>query len=186
MKAHYQMFAAYNRWANRLLLAGCRELSADEYHRNLKGMYGSVNGTLNHQYIADVVWLHRFTGEGDPPYAFDDIPFNLLSDFSAARAVLDERIISFVDLVDEDVLASTILYRTIQKPLIMEQPLGSAIAHFFNQQAELRGQVKTLLAQLGREPAEIELIHFQRETGIGMAADPVAARLNQLPSIASN
>jgi len=181
MKSHFKMFAAYNRWANRLLLGSCRDLNADDYLKDLKAPHSSVNGTLNQMYVADVVWLHRFTGEGDAPYTIDDIPFDMLSDLSAARAVLDERIISFVDHLENDVIASTILYRTIRKPLVMEQPLSSALSHVFNSQSGFRGQVNLMLAQLGIDPETNDLIQFQRETGIGMTSDLVDGKFMDKP-----
>ena len=45
-----------------------------------------------------------------------------------------------------------------------EHPLWWAISHFFNHQTHHRGQVTTLLLQLGRDPGGTDLIAMLRET----------------------
>ena len=65
----------------------------------------------------------------------------------------------------------TIIYRTVRKPLVMQQPLGAALFHFFNHQTHHRGQVHAMLTQLGHRPAALDMIYFQRETGVWMARE---------------
>jgi len=175
MKAYFQMLAHYNRWANRLLLQACSSLPDHAYHHDLGAYFGSIHGTLNHLYVADAIWLHRLSGEGESPYSLEEQPFDLLADLSAARAILDERLIALIDMMDEDEIHNSILYRTIRKPLVMEQPVSSALAHVFNHQAHHRGQVHSFLTQLRYKPPALDLIYFQRETGIGMTEEPPAA-----------
>ena len=67
MKDHFEMFAAYNRWANRTVYGATRALTEDEQNRNQGAFFGSMIGTLNHLLCADRIWMKRFTGEGDAP-----------------------------------------------------------------------------------------------------------------------
>ena len=48
-------------------------------------------------------------------------------------------------------------------------PLGPALAHLFNHHTHHRGQVHALLTGLTGTAPALDLIVFQRETGIGMA-----------------
>lgn len=171
MKAAFVMYAAYNKWANELLLAECDQINSEEYHRDLGVYFNSIHGTLDHQLVADKLWLHRFTGEGE---AFDSLDDGLTGDFAGLkdkRRATDERICSAIDQMQEKDFLRTMIYRTVRKPLIMQQPLGAALFHFFNHQTHHRGQVHAMLTQLGRTPAPLDMIYFQRETGHGMARE---------------
>ena len=71
-------------------------------------------------------------------------------------------------LTDED-LAARFTYRTLNSSEVT-QPLSSALAHVFNHQTHHRGQLHCLLTMAGGRDAapSLDLITFQRNTGIGM------------------
>ncbi|MEX2012710.1 MAG: DinB family protein, partial [Patescibacteria group bacterium] len=46
MKAHFSMFAAYNRWANERLYQAAGKLSDADYRADRGAFFGSPNGTL--------------------------------------------------------------------------------------------------------------------------------------------
>ena len=168
---NYQMLAAYNAWANRLLYAAVTELSEDELHRDTGAFFGSVFATLSHILVADRVWLNRFTGEGPVQTRLDEILFDDSGALSAAREVEDERIIRYVEGLSEADLASTFSYRTITGAQDITQPLAPALSHFFNHQTHHRGQTHALLSAIaGNEAApSLDLLLYQRETGVGMS-----------------
>lgn len=68
----------------------------------------------------------------------------------------------------EERLANSFRYRTISNPVDIEQPLAPALAHFFNHQTHHRGQAHGILTGLGRNAPSLDLILFQRETGVGL------------------
>ena len=53
MKAHFTMFAGYNRWANRRLYAAASALPDADYRMPRGAFFGSLHGTLNHLVVAD-------------------------------------------------------------------------------------------------------------------------------------
>ena len=65
-------------------------------------------------------------------------------------------------------------YRTISNPTDFEQPLASTLIHFFNHQTHHRGQVHALLTGLTGTAPSLDLIMFQRQTGIGLAYFPAS------------
>jgi uncharacterized damage-inducible protein DinB len=172
MKKHFVMLAAYNAWANRRLYASAAALPDADYRADRGAFFGSVHGTLNHLLVADRIWMHRFTGEG-PTYArLDPILHENLRELEDARLAEDERIVRWVDGLDERRLAGTFTYTTIVNPRRLTQPLAPALAHVFNHQTHHRGQAHALLTAIGGRAAapELDLIYFQRETGVGLAA----------------
>ena len=85
MKDHFEMFAAYNRWANGVVYAAARELSEEELNRSQGAFFGSLIGTLNHLLCADRIWMKRFIGSGDAPTALNIILHPGLPELETAR-----------------------------------------------------------------------------------------------------
>jgi uncharacterized damage-inducible protein DinB len=171
MKDHFAMFAAYNRWANQRLYAAAAELPDADYRAHRGAFFGSLNGTLNHLVVTDRIWMRRFTGTGPQPTRLDEILFDDLAPLAEARRAEDERIVAYVGSLTEESLSGTFSYRTISRPADITQPLAPALAHFFNHQTHHRGQAHTLITiAAGKDAApSLDLIFFQRETGIGLS-----------------
>ncbi len=161
-KAHFDMFAGYNAWANRRLYEAAAGLSDAQYREDCGAFFKSVHGTLNHLLVGDRVWMHRFTGEGTPPARLDQILFEDFAALRAAREAEDRRIIDYVEALDETRLAGVICYRRVTSPEMVEQALALALAHFFNHQTHHRGQSHALLTQLAGRAPELDLLYFQR------------------------
>ena len=164
------MFAQYNRWANERLYEAAEQLSDADYRADRGAFFGSLHGTLNHLLVADRIWMRRFTGEGPTYENLDEIVHDNLASLAVARRDEDERIIFFVETLGESEIASTFSYVPISTPEEVTQPLGPALAHFFNHQTHHRGQAHGLLTEIGgrKSAPPLDLIYFQRETGVGM------------------
>jgi len=165
----FPMLAAYNAWANRRLYEAAAALPDADYRADRGAFFGSVHGTLNHLFVADRIWMRRFTGEGGVADRLDAILFEDLGDLRRAREAEDARILGYVDALSEAALAGLLRYRTISRPADIEQPLAPALMHFFNHQTHHRGQVHALLTGLTGEAPSLDLIVMQRETGLGLA-----------------
>lgn len=171
MKAHYEMFAAYNRWANRRLYDRAALLADADYRADRGAFFGSVHATLNHLLVTDRIWMRRFSGEGETYPRLDLILHEDFSGLREAREAEDERIVSWFGSLDDRALQGTFTYRPVSRPeQEITQPLGPALAHFFNHQTHHRGQVHAVMTGIGGRSAapELDLVYFQRETGIGL------------------
>jgi uncharacterized damage-inducible protein DinB len=73
MKAHFEQFAAYNRWANARLYEAALALDDAAYRRDVEAFFKSLHRTLNHLLLTDRIWLKRLTGEGEHPNRLDAI-----------------------------------------------------------------------------------------------------------------
>ncbi len=162
MKAHFVSFARYNQWANRLLYDAAAALPDADYRADRGAFFKSLHGTLNHLLVADRVWMHRFTGEGEAPGRVDAILHDDLAGLRAAREAEDRRIVAYVDGLDESSLAGKITYRRVSTPEVFVQPLAPALSHFFNHQAHHRGQAHAILTGLTGKAPELDLLFFQR------------------------
>lgn len=158
----FRMMAGYNRWMNEKLYALCGELSDEERKRDRKAFFRSIHGTLNHLLLADRSWLGRFTGH---PVRFESLAEELYADFDELRrerAKTDAAIEDFCAGLTDERLRSPISYQNVAGKTFAH-PLGPAVLHFLNHETHHRGQITTLLSQLGVDPGETDVIAYYRK-----------------------
>lgn len=168
MRQTFVMFAGYNAWANERLYDVASRLSEADYRADQGAFFKSIHGTLNHILVADRIWMHRFTGEGDMPPSLDAILYEEFEPLREARRMEDERIAAYVGGLSDADVASDIQYGTISQPAKFLQPLGSALSHLFNHQTHHRGQAHCLLTKVASEAPSLDLLLYQRQTGISL------------------
>ena len=170
----YQALARYNRWMNERLYAVSAGLTDAERKRDLGAFFHSLHGTLNHLLLADRAWLWRFTGKRELSESRDaagrPIPMTgrldqeLYADFDQLRrerAATDAAIERWAAGLAPGRLEQPLAYRTTAGQAY-EHPLWWAVGHFFNHQTHHRGQVTTLLHQLGHDPGVTDLVVLLR------------------------
>ena len=163
MKAHFEMMAGYNAWANRVLYAAAAELSDAELRQDAGVFFKSMHGTLNHLFVADIVWMSRFRGQPNPPWGVDHVAHHRFDELRARRKALDSDILGYVASLSDADLAGTVSYTTITGPASVSQPLNEALAHFFNHQTHHRGHGHAVLTRLGHDAPPLDLLLYQRE-----------------------
>ncbi len=169
MKAMMEMLAGYNGWANGRLYDAVDRLNEADWRADCGAFFGSLMGTLNHLVATDRIWMRRFTGEGEAPDRLDAIIAEDRATLRQAREAEDARIAAYVAGLDEARLAGPVSYTTITSPRTITQPLAPALVHVFNHQTHHRGQAHALLTRLAGEAPSLDLLLFQRETGIGLS-----------------
>lgn len=92
----FKQFAAYNKWANARLYAAALDLSELSYRLHIGVFFGGLHGTLDHLLLTDLLWMKRFTGEGDHPNGPDAILYEDRMELTRARIVEDERLINLI------------------------------------------------------------------------------------------
>jgi len=169
MKSRYTMFAGYNAWANQRIYDAATHLSDADYRADRGAFFKSMHGTLNHMVVADRIWMFRFTATGEPPTQLNAILYDDFASLREARRAEDERIARYIEALSEADLAGTIRYRTITNPATIEQELSPALDHFFNHQTHHRGQAHCLLTAITGDAPSLDLIMYQRASGLGGA-----------------
>ena len=151
----------YDRWANARTLGAVAKLSSDQFTRDLGSSHRSVRDTLVHNFSAGRIWLARWNSS--PPMSMvDPAAFPTLAAVRAAWAELERELGHFLHSVSDERLRAVIAYTNIEgKPFA--QLLWEQMVHVVNHASYHRGQITTLLRQLGAEPAATDLIVFFRE-----------------------
>jgi uncharacterized damage-inducible protein DinB len=161
----FRMMAGYNRWMNERLYALCGALSDAERKRDRGAFFRSIHGTLNHLLLTDRSWLGRFTGKEFPIRSLDQQLYEDFEELRRERGATDTAIEEFCALLSTQRLDAMIAYGTLAGKQY-SHPLEPAVVHLFNHQTHHRGQVTTLLSQLGIDPGATDVIAYYREVGI--------------------
>jgi uncharacterized damage-inducible protein DinB len=161
--------ANYNQWMNENLYKASSSLTAVELLKERGAFFGSVSGTLNHILVGDTIWLKRFASHPGNFKSLDSVrntpmPSALTEilhvEFAAlqhARQQMDSKIIEFADEVAETDYEIDLTYNNT-KGIQFCKNFGSLVQHFFNHQTHHRGQLTTLLAQLGLDCGITDLL----------------------------
>jgi uncharacterized damage-inducible protein DinB len=153
-----RFLAEYNEWMNTRIYAVCEQIPDAERKAQRNAFFGSIHATLNHLLLADRVWLGRFQQSPDSVTRLDTILCDDFDDLREARVAEDARIDRWVTTLDQDALASALTYTGIVNPTKRTCPLWLAVTHFFNHQTHHRGQITTLLAQLGIDYGATDMV----------------------------
>ncbi|HUL73850.1 MAG TPA: DinB family protein [Vicinamibacterales bacterium] len=160
--AELRLLVDFNYWARDRLLSAVGTLTPEQYSRDLGSSFRSVRATLVHMYSAEWIWYTRWQGTSPTtPLSVDDYPD--LSTLRAAWVALESQIRSYLDRVGEAGASRVMEYK-----LINGQPGKSVfwqmLQHVVNHGSYHRGQVTTMLRQLGAAPSKsMDLITFYRE-----------------------
>jgi len=151
-------FFAFARWANRTMLESAAVLTPEEYARPIGGSFGSVQGTLFHIYGADWVWLERFHGRSPRamPAGEDLAALEALArKWREVEAGQDR----YIATLTPERLSEPLSYVSFSGDSFTRQ-LGDALLHLANHGTYHRGQVATLLRQLGRKATSTDYLRF--------------------------
>jgi uncharacterized damage-inducible protein DinB len=150
---------AYNSWANHRVLDACAPLSPVQLHENLHSSFASVQDTLVHIMLAEWLWLERWLGRspGFPTEHFPDLA-SLRARWQKIEADLDV----FIQKLSGADLDRVVGYKNT-KGNSFSNPMWQMLQHLVNHGTYHRGQITTMLRQLGATPLTTDLIAFYRE-----------------------
>ena len=152
-----RLMARYNRWMNERLYELCGTIPDAERRADRGAFFRSIHGTLDHIVYADLAFLSRFTG--DPP----DVPplgqelYHDFAELRSVRTVLDARLEQWTASLSEQWLRAPFTYTSRVDGAERTLSTWILVAHLFNHQTHHRGQVTTLLKQLGHDPGVTDL-----------------------------
>jgi len=155
---------AYNRWANARMLEPVAGLPAEKWSRELGGSFGSLHGTLTHLYGGEWIWLQR--ARGSSPKALPTP-----EEVSTAEVLrenwrlLEEEIAEFAKDLTPESLASPITYTNFVGTR-WTYTISDILFDLVNHSTYHRGQVTTLLRQLGESPVSTDYVRFLDGDGV--------------------
>ena len=156
-------YANYNLWANQLVSDFLKKnLSDEQIHREISSSFPSVMKTVLHIWDAQYLWLKRMEGISLSVFPSKDFKGTTQDALNG----LMETSIRWVEVVNncsEDFLNSELTYKTVAGAEFKNK-VSDIFQHVFNHSTYHRGQIVTMLRQLGfTELFSTDYISFCRE-----------------------
>jgi uncharacterized damage-inducible protein DinB len=141
--------AQYNQWMNSRLYAVCANLTDEQLRQDRGAFFKSIYATLNHILYGDLAFMARFTQNPSAAPAFGvDLHGNWKS-LRAAREELDQSMLAWASSLTTAWLEEILTYTSNIDGKSRSVPKWVLVTHMFNHQTHHRGQVTTLLSQMG-------------------------------------
>jgi uncharacterized damage-inducible protein DinB len=146
MKELLQQYATYNIWANKLLTDRIKMLSEEEINREITSSFPSLYKTAQHMWFAEEIWWKRhklvenIVAESG---AFTDSFEELTNQWGKQSALWKD----WIDNCTETQLQHVFAY--IKQKEQYKLPTYQMLLHIFNHATFHRGQLVTMLRNLG-------------------------------------
>lgn len=158
--AEIQDLYAFNRWANARMRDAVSKLSDEEFSRDLKNSFPSIRDTVLHVMTSEWVWLARWLGTS--PTAMPDAWRGYtLSQINNEWAAVEIAQSAFVEKLTDAELDRVVAYRNL-KGESHTNLLWQLLRHMVNHSTYHRGQVTTMLRQLGHNAVSTDLVLWYR------------------------
>lgn len=158
----------FNSWAGRRTLESCAPLAPEQFLRDLGSSFRSVHDTLAHILGGEIIWLERFEGRSPSSIPSAD-QYPGFAALHAGWTEFEPKLLGFVRGLSQRDLDRVIEYKTINFG-VYRNPMWLSLQHLVNHGTYHRGQITTMLRQLGGKPLYTDLIHFYRERAAGASA----------------
>lgn len=162
MKKIFVQYASYNAWANQRLIDCISNLSDEQLHRDLGSSFKSIYATLAHLWDVEAVWWQRIKLQEQHEWPSGNFKGSLL-EMCNNLLKQSKQWKEWVELATEAVLEHEFIYKNTKKDQF-KQPVHEALLHLFNHQTFHRGQLVTMLRQVGvTQVPNTDLVSFIRK-----------------------
>jgi uncharacterized damage-inducible protein DinB len=160
-----QEFYRYNRWANLRVFEAVSKLTEKEFAHDLGGGHPSVRDNLTHIVWAEWLWLQRWMGRS-PQTVFQATDFPRPDTLRAKWLEVEIEQRAFIEVLTTERLVAIVRYVNLQGQ-IWQYPLWRQMYHVVNHSSYHRGQVSTMVSQLGAQPVPTDFLIFHDELEAG-------------------
>ncbi|MBS1584088.1 MAG: DinB family protein [Bacteroidetes bacterium] len=162
MKELLLQMARYNLWANKRLIDVMLKLDEEELDKEIVSSFSSIRSTVYHTWGAEFIWLQRLELTEQPVW----IAKTFKGTFDEACGEWQRVSQAFIDFIerqyDDKALEHVFQYYNTEKKSF-KSPVHEVLQHVFNHSTYHRGQLVTLLRQLGADKLpQLDLIAFVR------------------------
>ena len=153
---------AYSAWATNRIFEAVEGLLPEETMRDMKSSHKSIHGTLTHLVGTEKMWLSRMSGTPDKAMLKPtDVP--TVADVKATWEQTGFALAKFLGLQTDKKLEDTFGFLTLTGEQFTYR-YGEALQHVVNHSTFHRGQVVSLMRQMGHNPPDTGLTIFIRES----------------------
>jgi len=156
-KKEMQLLFEYDQWADLKILEVIAKLNGEQYKKDLGSSFDGIQGTLVHILSADRIWLDRWSGK--TPVLLKTENFPTVEVVKKQWNTYNFEVGNFIMSVSEEQLNKHLEYTNF-KGDTYAYPLYQQIQHKINHSTYHRGQIVTMLRQLGVDAVSTDIIKF--------------------------
>ena len=159
----------YNYWARDRQLEACAALTEEQFLRPMGNSFSSVRDTLAHLVAVEWIWHERWRGRSPnkaDAQAFAAETFPSLTSVRDRWRAVERDVRDYLAGLSEQALQQPLTY-TSTKGETWTYPLWQVLLHVVNHQTYHRGQITTLLRQLGASAPAIDYLVMQDSRRVG-------------------
>ena len=149
MKELFVQYAAYNTWANSLLFAAVEALPEEQQQAEVSSSFPSLFKTILHLLDAENIWWQRIKLQEKVTRPSENF-IGSINELIKLVLVQNKQWQEWVSGLNENGLQHEFIYMNSKKERF-KQPVFQMLLHLFNHGTYHRGQLVTLLRQLGIE-----------------------------------
>ncbi len=149
MKELFVQLAAYNIWANQLLLSAIESLPEEQQRAVVKSSFSSLQETALHMWNAESIWWQRIKLYERVVAPGEDFSGGI-KEISAGLLQQNRKWQEWIMNAQEHMLQHEFIYYNLKKEKF-KQPTYQMLLHLFNHGTYHRGQIVTMLRQLGAD-----------------------------------
>jgi uncharacterized damage-inducible protein DinB len=161
MKELLVSYASYNYWANQELTKKVLSISSEQQEAEVKSSFPSLKATLIHMWDAESIWWQRMKLHEN--IVIPSLTFHPTTQ-EAVNGLLQQskEWMEWVRQASVPQLEHAFSYQNSKKEQF-KQPVWEMLMHMFNHGTFHRGQLVTILRQLGEEKLPMtDFIHYTR------------------------
>jgi len=148
MKETLLQYAGYNIWANKRIIQVMMKLEAAQQEQELASSFSSLKKTILHVWSAEYIWLQRLQLVEHPVWmeeGFQGTAEEACKQWQHTSVLLQQ----FVEKQFNDAAFSHVLQYYTRKNQSVKSKVGEVLIHVFNHSTYHRGQLVTMLRQMG-------------------------------------
>jgi uncharacterized damage-inducible protein DinB len=157
----FRLLYDFNAWANHRILDACEPLTDEQFTRDLGNSFPSVRDTLCHISGAEWIWLERWHGRA-PNVIPSPADRPNLESVRQRWSEIERDLLDYVASLTPKDVQRVMNFKTLSG-VPHSQPLWQCLQHVANHSTYHRGQVTTMLRQLGAKGVSTDMIAFYRE-----------------------
>jgi uncharacterized damage-inducible protein DinB len=152
----------YHYWARDRMIDAVAALTPDEYSRDLGSSFRSVRDTMVHLYSAEWAWHERWH-DRSPTAQLNPDQFPDVAALRRAWADNERNVRRFLEALGEEGTTRVFMFKMLSGQAA-SVVFWQMLQHMVNHGSYHRGQVTTMLRQLGAAPAKsMDMVAFYQE-----------------------
>lgn len=149
MKEIVLQLAAYNIWANGLLMDIILSLPEEKTREKVQGSFGSIFKTVGHLWDAEAMWWQRMK-LAERVIRPSDGYEGSMKELTWQLLQQNKQWFTWIEAAQEHALQHEFIYQNTKREQF-KQPVYQMLTHVFNHGTYHRGQLVTMLRELGVE-----------------------------------